>query len=313
MTNSTNAIRFKNLLLAIDEERKAEEAYFTNLSVHKTLVERVDSGILWYPVVTTSTVYTVGEQIEISFERTKNLDAPHKLKAGVGCRIFKVDGTSEQSSFRGVVSYTRKNKIAVILNEEVVSKADLIGFKGQLGVELIYDDRPFKVMETAIKSAISSDQPTIQNLRSVLLEKSAPMPAARIDKIYLPKHLNDSQVTALNGVVATEDLAIIHGPPGTGKTTTLVEVAKALLKTEKRILVCAPSNSAVDLLAIQLDRAGVKTLRIGNVTRIGDDTTHLSLSEKARQHPDWQHIKKIKIEANDARRMASIYPDRHKP
>ncbi len=295
--------RLQDLLSAINEERKAEEVYFSNLSANKTIAERVDSGILWFPVVNVSTVYTVGEQIEMSFERTKNLDSPHKLKAGVGCRIFKYDSAKEFSALKGVVSYVKKNKLAVILNEQVVSKSDLIGFKGQLGIELIYDDRPYKVMEQAINEVIKSGEPKLVALRDTIEnQKASPVPPSdhRIDL----HELNESQVVALNGVMQCPELGIIHGPPGTGKTTTLVQVIRHLTKEEKRILVCAPSNNAVDLLAMELDKIGINTLRVGNVSRIGDGTTHLALAEKARNHSEWQHIKKVKIEANEARRLA---------
>lgn len=299
-----NPNRYENLLKAVDAERLAEELYFTKLSANKTIAERIESGILWFPIVNLTTVYTVGEQIEMTFERTKSLDSPHKLKSGVGCRIFKYESSSEVATLKGVVSYVRKNKIAVILNEQVVSKADLIGFKGHLGLELIYDDRPYKVMEQAIKQVKTSEEPSLVSMRKLIDHQTTQKEIPESPYPIKPHHLNDSQVAALNGVIAAENMGIIHGPPGTGKTTTLVQVTKALLKTEKRVLVCAPSNNAVDLLARELDKAGLATLRIGNVTRIGDGTTHLSLAEKARNHSEWQHIKKVKIEANEARRLA---------
>jgi len=128
-----------------------------------------------------------------------------------------------------------------------------------------------------------------------------------IDKHYDSTKLNSSQNTAVNEILKTERLAIIHGPPGTGKTTTIVELVRALLKTEKRVLVCAPSNNAVDLLASRLDKAAVKVLRIGNITRIDDNIGHLTLEEQSRNHPDWSHIKKVKIEAEEAKRIAGTY------
>ncbi len=299
--------RFTNLLIAIDKEREAEEKYFQNLSSNKSIAERIESGIVWFPVVIVSKVYTVGEQIEMVLERTKHLDLPHKLKSGVGCKVFKYEGNSETTSLRAVVSYVRKNKIAVILNEQSISKADLTAFKGHLGIELIYDDRPYKVMEEAIKKVMATEEPATVSLRKVIEEQLDEsrylIPAHPIT----PAQLNESQIKALNGVTVAEHLSIIHGPPGTGKTTTLVQVAKALLKKEKRILVCAPSNNAVDLLATQLDEAGLATLRIGNVTRISDNNVHLTLSEKIRDHAEWQHIKKVRIEADKARKSAGKF------
>lgn len=303
----TKLERYKQLSQAIDYERKAEEAFYRSLSEEKSKAERIESGILWYPVVLVKQVYTVGEQIELVFERTKNLDSPHKLKSGSGCTVFKADGNSNQIELRGVVSYTRKNKVAIILSEEVVSKSQLTDLKGQIGVELIYDDRPYKVMEYALKSVMSSDSPHIKALRDGISASSFFDNTRKLKFEIKPPYLNSTQCEALNGCLSSEQISIIHGPPGTGKTTTLVSVIKSLLKSEKRVLVCAPSNNAVDLLATQLDQTGVSTLRIGNVTRIADGLAHLTLAEKARMHPDWQHIKKVKIEAVNASKKAGKF------
>ena len=298
--------RYTLLLQAIDQERDAEAKYFSQLSEGKSIAERLDSGILWFPVVITNKVYSVGEQIELTVERTKHLDVPHKFKSGVGCRIFRFEGNSETNSIRGVVSYVRRDKLAIMLGENVISKSELESLKGHLGVELIYDDRPYKVMETAINTIMSSKQENILRYKSHIAGKEDDSPLS-IPHQILPTVLNDSQKTALNGTLAASSISIIHGPPGTGKTTTLVQVVKALLKTEKKILVCAPSNNAVDLLAMKLDQLGISTLRVGNVTRIADGLTHVTLAEKARGHSEWQHIKKVKIEANEARRLAGKY------
>ena len=299
--------RYRKLSDAIDAERKAEEAHYRSLSAEKTKAERIESGILWYPVVLLSQVYTVGEQVELVFERTKNLDSPHKLKSGAGCTVFKADGNSNLIELRGVVSYTRRNKVAIILSEEVVSKSQISDLKGHIGVELIYDDRPYKVMQSALKAVMSTDLPHIKILRDGISDGSSFEGTKPSNFEISPPHLNETQVKALNGSIRSENISIIHGPPGTGKTTTLVSVIKGLLNSEKRVLVCAPSNNAVDLLAQQLDMVGISVLRIGNVTRIADGLVHLTLAEKARMHADWQHIKKVKIEAVNASKKAGKY------
>jgi len=94
--------RYDNLLAAIELERKAEEDHHRSLSAGKSITEKIESGIVWYPVQELSQNYTVGEQIELTFERTKQLDTPHKLKSGVGCHIFKLDGTQKSQEWRGV-------------------------------------------------------------------------------------------------------------------------------------------------------------------------------------------------------------------
>lgn len=296
--------RYTDILTAIDKERLAEEQHYRNLSQNKTIAERIESGIMWFPVTVEKKVYTVGEQIEMTLERTKHKDLPHKFKSGVGCRIFKYEGSSETESLRGVVSYVKNDRIAIMLGEHVISKSEIEQFKGHLGIELIYDDRPYKVMESAIKTVQASDEPHIKAFKDIIHQKADLETSRESEIVFKPAMLNTSQTAALNGVVTAPHISIVHGPPGTGKTTTLVQVARTLLKSEKKILICAPSNNAVDLLAKKLDEIGISTLRVGNVTRIADGLTHLTIAEKARDHAEWQHIKKVKIEASEAKRMA---------
>ena len=115
------------------------------------------------------------------------------------------------------------------------------------------------------------------------------------------------------GAMESEYLGIIHGPPGTGKTTTLVALVTALIRSGERVLVTAPSNNAVDLLALNLSLQGISVLRIGNVTRIGESIAHLCLEEKVRMHKDWQHIKQVKIEAEAAKKEAARFKRKFGP
>jgi len=307
--------RYQRLLDGIDEERKAEELYYRKLSQDKSIAERLESGIVWFPVTIEKSVYTVAEQIELTVERTKYIDMPHKFKSGVGCRLFRLEGSAEIDSVRAIVSGVRRNKMSLILGEQVHSKSDLDNFKGHLGLELIYDDRPFKVMEEAVKLVRKSSTPAMANYKTIITQETndSQRIADASETYFNIPQLNNSQNEALQGAISSDSISVIHGPPGTGKTTTLVQIAKALLKKEKKILICAPSNNAVDLLASKLDAVGITTLRVGNVTRISDGLSHLTLAEKARHHADWQHIKKVKIEANKAIKMAGKHKRSYGP
>lgn len=298
--------RYLQIIDAIEEERKSEEIYYRNLSSQKTLQQKSEAGILWYPIDINSMHYTVGEYVEIEVERRRGVDKPHKFKTGKGCVLF-YEG-EEKKEFKGVVSYCRKNKMSVILNGEVFSK-DQVSGKGMAGIELVYDERPYTVMKKAMQNVIASKDPAIVALREGIRKKENfdYTDTEPFTTKLTPEHLNPSQLEAMQGALAARQMAIIHGPPGTGKTTTLVSLIKLISYTEKRILVCAPSNNAVDLLARKLDEAGLNVVRLGNVTRIDDSTTKLTIAEKARGNPEWQHIKKIKIEAEQARRMASTF------
>lgn len=299
--------RYDVILEAIECERAEEEAYYESIAKDKTIKEKIESGILWYPLVINTHRYTVGEKIEVIVEKTKNLNQPHKLKTGAGCSLFGRVSDDDTVKVNAVVSWVRKNKMSLILNDSIVVKDQVSNLKGQIGVELIYDERPYKIMRQAIGRVKSSDNPEIKNLREGIrlkknLDYSIP---SKIN--YLPEYLNASQKSAIINSESAQQLSIIHGPPGTGKTTTLVALVAELVKNEKRVLVCAPSNNAVDLLAMKLDQVSIPTLRVGNVTRIADQLVHLTLIEKAREHPDWKHIKKVRIEAEEAKKQAGKF------
>ncbi|MCZ2337316.1 MAG: AAA family ATPase [Chitinophagales bacterium] len=182
---------------------------------------------------------------------------------------------------------------------------------GHTGIELVYDDRPYKVMESAIKEVIIAKSDLVSDLKQVLFGNKTTFPRLPIVttelKQSISSKLNESQVKAVLSSADAYPVSIIHGPPGTGKTTTVVELISLLSKTEKKILVCAASNNATDLLAERLDEKGLKVLRIGNITRISDRMMHLTLDEQIRGHQDWAHIKKIKIQAQEADRMAARF------
>lgn len=288
-------------------ERAREEAYFRSLSANKTLKEKAESGILWYPVEITRKHYTIGEYVEVVVKRSKEESGKHQFRVGAGCVVFSND--AERREWSGTVSFLQRNKMGVILKNDFLQKEALFQ-EGHVGVELVYDERPYKVMKAAIKEVIRSNDPIVEALREGVRNFSPLdlfVPEGELPDLSVVGHLNENQQEAVKGALGSAQMSIIHGPPGTGKTTTLVALVQALTKIEKRIFVCAPSNNAVDLLARQLDALGIPVLRIGNVTRIGDSIAHLTLEEKARNHPDWKHIKKVKIQAEEAQKKAATY------
>jgi len=294
--------RFATILEAIEAERKQEEQYYRILSTQKSQQEKIKSGILWHPLQLVKKFYTVGEFIELQLEKTKLLNLPHKLKVGAGITVFTGD-----KNFRGTVSYLRRNSISVILSNPDI--AHQIDDYATYGVELVYDERPYQVMRAAILEASQSKDEKLKELIKGIENLYAFK--GTIDKArhqhYHNKDLNAYQNEAIRNIAGVEHLGIIHGPPGTGKTTTLVAMIHYLSKTEKKILVAASSNNAVDLLARKLAEKKVPVLRVGNVSRIDDDITELTINEKVRNHKDWQHIKRVKIEAEEAKRQAKKF------
>ena len=107
--------------------------------------------------------------------------------------------------------------------------------------------------------------------------------------------------------MASSYVSVIHGSPGTGKTTTLVDLVQELVKSEKKVMVCASSNNAVDVLALRLHAKGIKVLRVGNITKVHEAMTDMTVVEKTRNHPDWATIKKMRIQVDQLERQARQY------
>lgn len=296
--------RYHTLLDAIEAERSAEEAFYNQVRENKSIHHRVQMGVLWSNVKVQRKYHTIGELLEIEVERRKHLNLPHKFKAGISAIIFA--DLEEREQYKGVISYVQKDTLRIMVGGDA-RKEEMLE-RGEIHVELIYDPRPYMVMRDSIHQVIQTSDPFITTLRKVLAEPSS-LPTTSGQSIEIKDNLplNDSQKVGLEGCLNSETVGIIHGPPGTGKTTTLVQLIRQIVKSEKKVLVCAPSNNAVDHIAKICDQHGLAVLRIGNVTRIGDHVGHLTLAERTRHHAEWKRIKKVKIEAENARHEANKY------
>lgn len=298
------ADRYDDLAKGIDLERRAEEAYFKKLSLNKSIQERIDSGVLWFPTSVHQMHYSVAEKLEVAClpSSPKSTARSNRFKVGASA-IFWVQ-SEERHEWKGVISFVSKTKIGIILNQDAALK-DLVNTHSKCGIELIYDDRPYRVMAATLKFLQKSSTSYIQELREGVRSRKLDDTASIVSATINDPMLNSSQRQAIRGSLSARLMSIIHGPPGTGKTTTLVGLVNSLLTSEKRILVTAPSNNAVDLLTRKISESGLSVLRLGNVTRIGDSISHLTLGEQMRNHKDWQHIKQVRIEADHADNEAS--------
>jgi superfamily I DNA and/or RNA helicase len=156
----------------------------------------------------------------------------------------------------------------------------------------------------------------LAELRDALLgARQASFRAHKADDLYFssyyPSPLNDSQLAAVRHVITAQDVAIIHGPPGTGKTTTLVQAILETTRRERRVLVCAPSNTAVDLLTEKLAERGVNVIRIGNPSRVSDLLLKHTLDARVMAHPSYSKMRTMRQTANQHRNTASELSSKH--
>ena len=284
-------------LLLIEKQKDFEQ--FRTFVQSLPLPKRVGEGYAWYPVEVVKSGYTYGERAFVTVERTKETNAHHQFRAGQPVRFFSNADEVSVAEKSGVIHSINKKKMKIILGGK-----DMPTWikHGSLGVDLEFDERTYIEMEKALDKVMNAKNDRLAELRDVFFGKW-PASHSGIPKVHLPQ-LNDSQNAAVNKILSAKDVAIVHGPPGTGKTTTLVQAIKLLTKTESAVLVCAPSNTAADLLTERLSAEGLQVLRIGNISRVDESIVKHTLDAQIANHPDSKHIKKVRLEAAETRRQA---------
>ncbi len=291
----------KELLTVLQLEKEEEIKQHEELLKQLSLSERVKKGACWYPLQVNSSGWGLGEHPYILVERTKNLDKHHKFRAGQVVSVFSEKYIGENLEMKGVVYYLKRNTMKIIFYGTELPRWVLAG---KIGVQLDFDERSYQEMERAVNKVIAAKGDSrLATLRDVLLGKKE----AYFDKnhhFYEIPQLNNSQNRAVQDILAAEDVAIVHGPPGTGKTTTLVAAIQQLVKRESPILVTAPSNAATDLLTEKLAQSGLNVVRIGNVSRVDESLLKHTMEGILQNLPEMQEVKKLKIEAAKMRRNA---------
>ncbi|MFL5765153.1 MAG: AAA domain-containing protein [Bacteroidia bacterium] len=280
-----------------DEDFAQYKAHFARNNINY----RRENGVTWYPIVITNTEIGLGEYISIDVERTTNHNEPHQFSGGKVASLFS-NNKDEQGTLNGTIKVLGPNKLRLSLNvDELPEWCD----DGKLGINLLFDEASYKEMDIAMTKVISATRDRLAQLRDVLY--GIKPPAFEKEEELQVKGLNQSQNAAVRKILSAKDLAIIHGPPGTGKTTTLVQAIRHTLNKEKQVLVCSPSNTAVDLLTEKLHREGITVLRLGNPARISEEVIINTLDAKVTAHPSYKDLKSYRKTADEYFRMAGKY------
>jgi ATP-dependent RNA/DNA helicase IGHMBP2 len=295
---------FKKLLSLLNTEREEDQNAYLRLTQTLSVSQKRENGLTWYPVAIRGSEMSRGDYLTVEVERTTHRDISHQLRFGVSAVLFS-NHDPEQCRIEGVVTYQGGDRLKITLRtDELPDWAS----DGKLGIDLLFDDNSYDEMQHALKAASAiTDKDGSYPLVQVLTGERQPSFLYGKEQAVI-EGLNVSQNAAIDKILSAAELAIIHGPPGTGKTTTLVKAITALLKQEEgQILVVAPSNTAVDLLSEKLTGEGIHVLRVGNPARVSERLMALTLDSRMAEHSQMKEIKKLKKQANAFRDMAHKY------
>jgi len=299
--------QLQNTLDLIKLERQADLDYYRQKVLLRSLHQRTKEGTTWYPVRLKRDYIGTGERLMIEIERTSQLDQPHAFQSGKSVSVFSNgSGKPERDHINGVINYVRDNTMVITLNAEELP--DWID-SSLLGVDVMFDEMTYREMEFALKEVIKADDNRVAAIREILLGemKAAENEEGTSITGEYGAGLNSSQQKALEMIRVSADVSFIHGPPGTGKTTTLVQAIKSTVKEEQQVLVCAPSNAAVDLLVDKLSEQGLVVLRIGHPARVTEQSLSKTLDARIAEHANYQELRSLRKKMEQIKGMALKY------
>jgi len=295
---------FKKLSDLLKTEREEDRKSYQELTQKLSASARRANGISWYPVAIRGTEMSRGDYITVELERTTHQEIAHQFRFGSSAMFFS-NRNPEENRVEGTIAYQSGNIAKITLRtDELPDWAS----DGKLGIDLLFDDNSYEEMQNALKLATALYEKNGEgHLIKTLIGEKKPSFETYTSPASFPR-LNTSQKTAVDKILSAQELAIVHGPPGTGKTTTLVQAIKALIHQDnEKILVVAPSNTAVDLLSEKLSEEGLNVLRVGNPVRVSEKLMSLTLDYKMGEHNSMKAIKKLKKQASAFRDMAQKY------
>lgn len=295
---------FKKLLDLLKTEREEDQNAYLKLTESSSVADRRANGLTWYPVAIRGSEMSRGDYLTVEMERTSHQDISHQLRFGASVVLFS-NHDPKVDRVEGVVSHQSGQKIKVTLRTDELPDWCR---DGKLGLDVLFDNNSYDEMQNALKAAGSPFEKE-QDGRLVRILTGELSPSFNNQPpLYRIPSLNEVQQTAVDQILRATDLAIVHGPPGTGKTTTLVQAIKALIKQDhQQILVVAPSNTAVDLLSEKLADEGLNVLRVGNPARVSERLTALTLDSKMSEHSSMKEMKNLKKQANEYKNLAHKY------
>ncbi len=286
------------LQMEYDEEKRAFQQQTEALG----MLRRVKRGDAWMPLRVGKSYYNSLNQYCIEVFRKPDDDTDHNFEFGRPVQFF-VEREKEIHFFHatGSVSYVDGDRMIVSVPDGF-PVGDLQVTDGQLGIQLFFDETSYRLMFDALDRTMRA-KGRLGYLRDLFYSRQKAETFSFPDIGF--SYLNETQQHAVNEVLRAKDVAIVHGPPGTGKTTTLVEAIYETLRRESQVLVCAQSNMAVDWISEKLVDRGLNVLRIGNPVRVDDKILSFTYERRFEAHPDYELLWSIRKAIRELRSRRS--------
>lgn len=282
-------------------EYYTEKEAFRKLTEQMGMQRKVKRGDAWFPLQVGKSFYNSLNQTAIEVFRTSDQDIEHNFEFGRPVMFFRSEGSEELKyfSFTGTVSYVDGDRMVVTVPDSA-PLLELQQSTDPIGVQLSFNETSYKLMFEALDRVMKAKNNHLAYLRDLFYSHQK---AGRFsfEPMKFP-WLNPTQERAVNEVLWAKDVAIVHGPPGTGKTTTLVEAINETLMRESQVLVCAQSNMAVDWISEKLVDRGINVLRIGNPTRVNDKMLGFTYERRFESHADYPQLWAIRKAIRELRK-----------
>lgn len=295
---------FDELISLLNEEQQYDKMQHEALLLQSSLNERRMQGVTWFPIQITDSELGRGDYLSVSLKKTNHLDVDHRFRFGMPVSLFS-NHDPKVDRIDGVISSVNKEIMRISFR---IDELPDWSRRGKLGVDLLFDEHSYREMANALRQAkeLAADPGRGKLIRKLIGGEA--LCTEEKESFFEHPDLNVCQNKAVQLVLDTTDIALLHGPPGTGKTTTLIKAIATLLKSNNRqILVVAPSNTAVDLLTERLDAAGIVVTRIGNPVKVSEHLQELTLDSKIDRHGANKDIKSLQKQVRTYTDMAQKY------
>ena len=292
----------KQLAHALQMEQDGERASISELLEKTTPQLRRDQGLAWYPVKVVEDGFGFGSYPFIVVENPRPSKG-NRFQSGNPVSLFSQADASFNERITGSIGFVDDQRMKIIFHlDELPDWID----NGKLGVDVLFDEKSYREMNNILKRL--GDVNEKSRLTDLMDLSFGERSLSFSDEAVMPKsELNHSQNEAVKFMVNAQDIAVIHGPPGTGKTTTLVAGIKELVSRDKKVLVVAASNAATDHILGGCIAKGMKGVRIGNLAKVEEDNEAFTLDALVSRERDFKQIRELKKRSHEMRKMGGKY------